>query len=195
MSGWLDLTQRGLSPHKKRQASLGALTPQRIVSRPDETVRRCSTPQAGGDVVARQVRCAPNNGGLGPSVRLISRDPLLILGQLICDLPPGRFGSYERVQGWPHARIIIKKASRNTDRRQVIGLSRYSGTTDFAELAIAPRRGFVLRDQVGPLQVAEVLGLHVGVGAKGRARELAAIRAVAVGKEENLINLKLNTST
>ena len=27
MSGWLDLTQQGLSPCKKRQASLGALTP------------------------------------------------------------------------------------------------------------------------------------------------------------------------
>src|SRR5262249_45825309 len=27
MSGWLDLAQRGLSPHKKRQASFGALTP------------------------------------------------------------------------------------------------------------------------------------------------------------------------
>ena len=32
MSGWLDLTQWGLPPHKKRQASLGALTPPRTAS-------------------------------------------------------------------------------------------------------------------------------------------------------------------
>ena len=34
MSGWLDLPQSGLPPHKKRQASLGALTPQLTASRP-----------------------------------------------------------------------------------------------------------------------------------------------------------------
>src|SRR5215813_586272 len=94
---------------------------------------------------------APNNGGLGTIVRLISRYPLLILWQLICDLPPGRFGSHERVQGWSHARVIVKKTSRNTDRRHVSGLSRYRGTTAFAELAIAPRHGFVLSDQVKAL--------------------------------------------
>jgi hypothetical protein len=34
LSGWLDLAQRGLAPRKKRQASLGALTPPRTASRP-----------------------------------------------------------------------------------------------------------------------------------------------------------------
>jgi hypothetical protein len=34
MSGWLDLAQPGLAPGKKRQASLGALTPERTASRP-----------------------------------------------------------------------------------------------------------------------------------------------------------------
>jgi hypothetical protein len=52
-----------------------------------------------------------------------------------------------------------------------------------------------LSDQVGALQVAEVFGFHVGIGAKGRARELAAIGAVAVGKEENLVDLELNAAT
>ena len=33
MSGWLDLPQPGLPPGKKRQASLGALTPQLTASR------------------------------------------------------------------------------------------------------------------------------------------------------------------
>jgi hypothetical protein len=32
MSGWLDLAQQGLAPCKKRQASLGALTPKRTAS-------------------------------------------------------------------------------------------------------------------------------------------------------------------
>src|SRR5262245_12327971 len=39
MSGWLDLPQPGLAPGKKRQASLGALTPQRTASGPTETLR------------------------------------------------------------------------------------------------------------------------------------------------------------
>jgi len=35
MSGWLDLSQPGLAPGKKRQASLGALTPPRTASCPN----------------------------------------------------------------------------------------------------------------------------------------------------------------
>src|SRR5262249_49323866 len=51
MSGWLDLAQRGLSPHKKRQASLGALTlqpqppqPHRVCSR---SLRAARGPRSG----------------------------------------------------------------------------------------------------------------------------------------------------
>ena len=55
-SGWLILTPQGLSPCKKRQASLGALTPKRTASRPDATVHVHSNPQQGGDAVERHVR-------------------------------------------------------------------------------------------------------------------------------------------
>ena len=56
MSGWLDLSQPGLAPGKKRQASLGALTPPRTASGPSAAIRLHSKPQQGGDVVARLVR-------------------------------------------------------------------------------------------------------------------------------------------
>src|SRR5215813_520030 len=56
MSGWLDLAQRGLAPRKKRQASLGALTPERTASGPTETFRIHSKPQPGSDAVAHEVR-------------------------------------------------------------------------------------------------------------------------------------------
>ncbi len=42
MSGWLNLTQPGLSPGQKRQASLGALTPRRSAAR--RLQRRVSPP-------------------------------------------------------------------------------------------------------------------------------------------------------
>jgi len=32
MGGWLNLTQWGLAPHKKHQASLGALTPASVAA-------------------------------------------------------------------------------------------------------------------------------------------------------------------
>ena len=41
--GWLDLTRWGLAPHKKRQASLGALTPA-VSGRPQVPTRVCSKP-------------------------------------------------------------------------------------------------------------------------------------------------------
>ena len=56
MSGWLDLPQPGLPPDKKRQASLGALTPQRTASGHNAPFRVHSDPQQGGDAVARRVR-------------------------------------------------------------------------------------------------------------------------------------------
>ena len=56
MSGWLDLPQPGLAPGKKRQASLGALTPKRTASRPTAAFRLRQEPPAGGDAVARKVR-------------------------------------------------------------------------------------------------------------------------------------------
>jgi hypothetical protein len=56
MSGGLDLPQWGLPPHKKRQASLGALNPKHTASRHDETVQVHPEPQHGGDAVARFVR-------------------------------------------------------------------------------------------------------------------------------------------
>jgi hypothetical protein len=40
MSGWLDLPQPGLSPGKKRQASLGALTLPITICRPDRDLPR-----------------------------------------------------------------------------------------------------------------------------------------------------------
>ena len=51
MSSWLDLTQPGLAPGKKRQASLGALTRPVTVGRPNETFQIYSNPQAGGNTV------------------------------------------------------------------------------------------------------------------------------------------------
>jgi hypothetical protein len=55
MSGWLDLAQPGLSPGKKRQASLGALTHKLTASRPHAAFRLHSKPQPGGDAVQRKV--------------------------------------------------------------------------------------------------------------------------------------------
>jgi hypothetical protein len=72
MSGGLDLPQQGLSPCKKRQASLGALAPKRTASCPHAAFQIHSKPQQGRDAVARKVRHA---GSLDISL-LSSRAPL-----------------------------------------------------------------------------------------------------------------------
>ena len=56
LSGGLDLAQWGLPPHKKRQASLGALTLTRTASRPPAAFRVHSFTPQGRDAVARRVR-------------------------------------------------------------------------------------------------------------------------------------------
>ena len=56
MSGWLDLAQWGLAPHKKRQASLGALTLHAHREPATPCLSGSPEPQPGRDAVARTVR-------------------------------------------------------------------------------------------------------------------------------------------
>ena len=117
MSGWLDLTQPGLAPCKKRQASLGALYGRNAgYPTPPVQTRTCSFPASGSSValasVQGQTPCL-----LWPAGRLAHTDPV----RHVRDECPFRAACFRRVLprvvGFPHRRVLRSIRLPNRIRR------------------------------------------------------------------------------